>query len=65
MAKASYYKAKPEEQNRFKELIDESQQKITRLTKKYKELSDVSGLPTKMQRMRVPNYRRVAKSKLK
>lgn len=65
MAKASYYKAKPEEQNRFKELIDESQQKITRLTKKYKELSDVSGLPTKMQRMRVPNYKRVAKSKLK
>lgn len=65
MAKASYYKAKPEEQNKFKELIDESQQKITQLTRKYKELSNISGLPTKMQRMRVPQYKRVAKSKLK
>lgn len=65
MAKASYYKAKPEEQNRFKELIDESQEKITQLTRKYKELSDVSGLPTKMARMRVSQYKRVAKSKLK
>jgi hypothetical protein len=28
-------------------------------------LSDVSGLPTKMQRLRVSGYKRVAKSKLK
>lgn len=48
-----------------KELIDEAQKNITTLTRKYKELSEVSGLPTKMQRMRVPNYKRVAKSKLK
>lgn len=34
-------------------LILESQNKITQLTKKYKELSDVSGLPTKMERLRV------------
>jgi len=40
------------------ELVEEAQQKITQLTSKYKELSDVSGLPTKMQRMKVSNYRR-------
>ena len=42
-------------------LIGESQQKITQLTQKYKELSDVSGLPTKMQRMKVSEYRRIGK----
>lgn len=47
------------------ELVDESQQRITQLTRKYKELSDISGLPTKMQRLRVSVYKRVAKSKLK
>ena len=47
------------------ELVNESQLKITQLTHKYKELSDVSGLPTKVQRLRVSGYRRVAKSKLK
>lgn len=46
-------------------LVDESQQKITQLTRKYKKLSDISGLPTKMQRMRVSGYKRIAKSKLK
>ena len=40
------------------ELVGESQNKITILTKKYKELSDVSGLSTKMQRMKVSGYRR-------
>lgn len=40
------------------ELVDESQQKITQLTRKYHELSKVSGLPTKMQRMRVSGYKR-------
>ena len=48
-----------------KELVQESQQKITQLTHKYKELSDVSGLPTKIERMRVSQYRRVNASKLK
>lgn len=42
------------------ELIAESQSKITQLTRKYKELSELSGLPTKMQRLRVSGYRRVA-----
>ena len=41
-----------------KELVQESQQKITQLTRKYKELSDVSGLPTKLERARVSGYRR-------
>ncbi len=42
-----------------KELVAESQSKITQLTRKYKQLSDISGLPTKMERMRVNGYRRV------
>ncbi len=48
-----------------KELVQESQQKITQLTKKYKQLSDISGLPTKMERMRVSGYRRVNVAKMK
>lgn len=40
------------------ELIDESQQRITQLTNKYRELSNISRLPTKMQRMRVSGYKR-------
>ena len=47
------------------ELISESQEKITQLTHKYNELSKISGLPTKAQRLRVSGYKRVAKSKLK
>lgn len=39
-------------------LVEECQQKITLLTDKYRELCKVSGLPTKMQRMRVSGYRR-------
>lgn len=48
-----------------KELIAESQSNITALTKKYKELAEISGLPTKAERLRVSGYKRVAKSKLK
>lgn len=40
------------------ELIADSQSKITALTKKYNELSRISGLPTKMERMKVSGYRR-------
>lgn len=47
------------------DLISESQMNITYLTRKYKQLSDISGLPTKMQRMKVSGYKRVAKNKLK
>lgn len=42
-----------------KELIEETQRNITHLTRKYKQLSDVSGLPTKVQRLRVSGYKRI------
>lgn len=48
-----------------KELVEESQRKITQLTRKYKELSDVSGLPTKLSRMRVSGYKRTSVAKMK
>ena len=35
------------------------QEKIEQLTQKYKELSDVSGLPTKVDRLRVEGYKKV------
>ena len=41
-----------------KELVADSQSKITMLTKKYKELSVASGLPTKADRLRVSGYKR-------
>ena len=40
------------------ELVGETQQRITQLTHKYNELSKISGLPTKAQRLRVSVYRR-------
>lgn len=43
-----------------KELIEESQKNITLLTKKYRDLSEASGLSTKMKRMRLSGYKRVA-----
>ena len=48
-----------------KELVKESQQKITQLTYKYKQLSDVSGLPTRMDRLKVAKYRRLSVAKMK
>ena len=48
-----------------KELVAESQSKITQLTRKYKQLSDVSGLPTKLSRMRVSGYKRTSVAKMK
>lgn len=47
-----------------KELIFKSQEKITILNNKYKRLSVASNLPTKANRLKVSNYKRVAKSKL-
>ena len=38
----------------------ESQTNINRLTKEYKEFSKASGLPVKVDRLRVPSYKRVA-----
>ena len=40
-------------------LIQESQKRINQLTQKYKELSDVSGLPTLKERLRVSGYHKV------
>ena len=48
-----------------KELVQESQSRITQLTHKYKELSDISGLPTKLSRMRVSGYKRTSIAKMK
>ena len=47
-----------------KEMILDAQEKISQLTYKYKELSDISGLKTRMDRLRVGGYKRIAKSKL-
>ena len=44
------------------ELMSDAQMNITYLTRKYKQLSDISELPTKMQRLKVSGYRR-AKTK--
>lgn len=43
-----------------KKLIEESQTKITQLTRKYKEFSTAGELPTKLERARVSGYKRVA-----
>lgn len=48
-----------------KELVKESQDNITKLTKKYKELSDVSNLPTRMDRLKVAGYKRTNIAKMK
>jgi hypothetical protein len=47
-----------------KQLVQESQKRITELTHKYKELSDVSGLPTKLDRLRVSDYKRTSVKKM-
>ncbi len=41
------------------EQVGNCQRKITELTHKYRELSNISGLKTKMQRMTVSGYRRI------
>ena len=48
-----------------KELVKESQDRITQLTNKYKEISKISGLPTRMDRLKVSQYRRVNVEKIK
>ncbi len=41
------------------DVVNEAQENITKLTRKYKELSDVSGLKTKIGRLRVSGYHRI------
>lgn len=48
-----------------KDTISKAQSNITQLTQKYKELSKISGLPTKMDRMRVVGYQRVNVNNMK
>lgn len=40
------------------ELVKESQERITQFTNKYKELVNISGLPSKLSRAKVTGYRR-------
>ena len=47
------------------ELISDSQSKITILTRKYKEVCDISGLPYKVKRLSVAGYKRTSVKKLK
>lgn len=47
------------------ELMADAQSKISILTRKYKEVCDISGLPYKAKRLSVSGYKRVVKSKLK
>ena len=47
-----------------KQIIDEAQTKITQLTQKYREISKISGLPTRMERLKVSQYRRISTKKL-
>ena len=47
-----------------KELVQESQARITQLTYKYRELSKISGLPTQLERARVSGYKRTNINKM-
>ena len=46
------------------DLVLESQGKITQLTNKYRKLSKTSGLPTRLERMRVSGYKRISVNNL-
>ena len=47
-----------------KKLVKESQDKITQLTNKYREISKISGLPTRMEKMKISGYKRISTKKL-
>lgn len=47
-----------------KQIVEESQARITQLTNKYIEISKISGLPTRMDRLKVAKYRRISAKKL-
>ena len=48
-----------------KQIIDEAQTKITQLTQKYKEISKISGLPVRTDRLKVSGYHRANVDKIK
>ena len=47
-----------------KKLVQESQTRIRQLTYRYKELSQISGLPTQLERARVSGYKRTNINKM-
>lgn len=47
------------------ENVENAQKKITMLTRKYNQVVKLSGLPSKLNRARVPGYRRVNIAKMK
>ena len=51
-------------ESKNKKVVEEAQSKITQLTNKYKEVSKISGLPVKMERLKVAQYRRINTNKL-
>lgn len=51
-------------ESKNKKVVEEAQSKITQLTNKYKEVSKISGLPVKMERLKVAQYRRISTKKL-
>ena len=51
-------------ESKNKKVVEEAQSKITQLTNKYKEVSKISGLPVKMERLKVSQYRRISTKKL-
>ena len=48
-----------------KQIVEESQTRITQLTHKYRDLLKASGLKSKLERARVQNYHRVNVDKMK
>ena len=48
-----------------KQIVEEAQTRITQLTNKYRDVLKASGLKSKLERARVPNYRRVSVAKMK
>lgn len=48
-----------------KQIIDDAQTKITQLTQKYREISKISGLPVRTDRLKVSGYHRANVDKIK
>ena len=46
-------------------LVEECQENITKLTQKYRDLCEISGLPTKVDRLRVSGYKKINVAKMK
>ena len=48
-----------------KQIVEEAQTKITQLTQKYREISKISGLPVRTDRLKVSGYHRTNVDKIK